>query len=88
MVSNGPTAGAETWDEKDWYRWNRTIRDHFVFNNSTWVRVLREMRFCALRAFEVELVATFEAAPFEAPRSDLRLIQQPARFLPCYSWAD
>jgi hypothetical protein len=35
MFSNGPPAGAETWDGKDWYRWNRTIRDHFIFKNSS-----------------------------------------------------
>jgi hypothetical protein len=33
--SNGPSAGVENWNGKDWYRWNRTIRDHFIFNNST-----------------------------------------------------
>jgi hypothetical protein len=33
--SNGPPAGVESWDRKDWYRWNRTIRDDFIFNNSS-----------------------------------------------------
>jgi hypothetical protein len=33
--SYGPPAGVDSWDGKDWYRWNRTIRDHFIFNNST-----------------------------------------------------
>jgi hypothetical protein len=33
--SNGLPSGVEDWDGKDWYRWNRTIRDHFIFKNST-----------------------------------------------------
>ncbi len=32
--SNGPPSGVENWDGKDWHRWNRTIRDRFVFKNS------------------------------------------------------
>jgi hypothetical protein len=35
IFSNGPPTGAESWDGKDWYRWNRTIRYHFIFRNSS-----------------------------------------------------
>jgi hypothetical protein len=34
IVSSGPLVGIESWD-KDWYRWNRTISDIFIFGNST-----------------------------------------------------
>jgi hypothetical protein len=35
MFSNGPPVGLKSWDRTDWYRWNRTVSDHFIFNNSS-----------------------------------------------------
>ena len=35
MFSNGPPVGLKSWDKTDWYGWNRTVSDYFIYNNSS-----------------------------------------------------